>query len=186
MCPVMNLYQMQITGYQTFPCALITSLTPNWFHTLNELYHNTAMSSVDPDKRNHLNRSLSAVEDGLTKETNFPRSASANIHCNIWSKFCTNMALDPLLLSLSDQIPILNTFDVDYYIGTICKKFCNCIVKNSSRSVSQYLTAIKSKYPQLSRKVTLDIRLMLHSGPTPRKNHPPTGWNIYPSSFSTT
>ena len=122
------------------------------------------MSSIDPDKRNHLKRSLSNVEDGLTKGTPFSGSTSANILCNIWSKFCTNVALDPVLLSLRDQTPILNTFDVEYYTGsicTICKKFRTCIVEYSSHSVSQYLTAIRSKDPQLNRKDTLDIHLML-------------------------
>ena len=70
---------------------------------------------------------------------------SANTHWTIWSDFCVNVVLYPLLLLYKDPIPLLVTSLVDYRCGDISASRNNVhprMVEDALLSIGQALAAI--------------------------------------------
>ena len=101
---------------------------------------------------------MKSIAEGLSAS----RADPGNTHWTIWSALCTNVDIDPLLLSYKDRIPILATFAAKYFCRDISasgKNFCYRMVEDSACSIGQELAAIGAKDPRLNSEGVLDIQL---------------------------
>ena len=71
------------------------------------------MENVEPVQQERLLCSFRAETEATVEGLSASRSASTDTHWTIWSTFCANVALTPLLLSYRDHIPILSTFTAE-------------------------------------------------------------------------
>ena len=72
------------------------------------------MAHVDPIQQQRFLSSFCAVTEAIVEGLSASRAYSINNHWKIWSAFFANVALNPLLLSYKDPIPILDTFAAEY------------------------------------------------------------------------
>ena len=77
------------------------------------------MARVNPVQKRRFLRSSRAATEVIVKGLYDSRSASSNTHWTLWSAFCANVTLNPVLLLYKDPIPILATFSAKYHHGNI-------------------------------------------------------------------
>ena len=67
------------------------------------------MENVDPVQKECFLCSFRATIEAIPEGLSASRATSANTHWTIWSDFCDNMALHPLLMPYREPILILDT-----------------------------------------------------------------------------
>ena len=77
------------------------------------------MATVDTVYQTRFRDSFSALTEDIREGLSVGRATTSDGHCNKWAYFCARMALDPLLVTYKDPVPILNAFDRDYRTGNI-------------------------------------------------------------------
>ena len=82
------------------------------------------MTTVDPADCTCICNSFHTAEDDIVKSLSASRANSANGNWEKWAAFLRDMALEPLLVSYRDPVPILNTFSRKYRTGDITPSGC--------------------------------------------------------------
>ena len=106
--------------------------------------------------------SFPTVAQDITKGLSASRATAADGHWMTWSEFCQNVALDTLLISYMDPVPILNTFVRQYRTESLAPsghQIQSRTVEYAVRLVRQALTAMGDPDPCLTSKGELNIRL---------------------------
>ena len=134
------------------------------------------MENAEPTNVERFLRSFRAAADKVAEGLTASRSAAADTHWTIWNDFCVAVALDPLLISYADPVPILNTFAQEYRDGTISasgKKVRSRTVEDAIRSIGQALSAMGAPDPRLNAEGKLDIRLRFQYRAYTKEDPPP-------------
>ena len=77
------------------------------------------MATVEPAAKADFWDSFSATTEDIREGLAAGRAIAADGHWTTWALFCARVALDPLLTTYKDPIPILNAFVWDYHTGAI-------------------------------------------------------------------
>ena len=120
------------------------------------------MAHMKPIQQHIFLRSFRAAMEAIAEGLYTSRDTSTNNHWTIWSYFCANVVLKPLLLSYKYPIPFLSTFAAEYRSGNIGasgKNICSCTLEEAIRSIGQALAVMEAKDPRLNSEGGLDICL---------------------------
>lgn len=104
------------------------------------------------------------------------RSAAADGHWIVWNKFCTELAVDPLLTNIEDPVLLLQVFALRYRNGTIAPKG-NAVrsrtVEDALRSIGQTFAAMGADDPRLNKIGNIEFRLQRQLAGYKKKDPPP-------------
>ena len=120
------------------------------------------MAHVDHVRQQHFLCSFHTATEANAERFFTSRADSADNHWKIWSAFCANVALDPLLLSHKDLILILASFAAEYCQGDIStsgKNSSSRMVEDSVRFIGQAISAMGAKYSRLNSERLMYICL---------------------------
>ena len=134
------------------------------------------MADVATARRDDFIHSFRAAADDVAEGLTASRTASADTHWAQWHTFCVRVALDPLLVSYRDPVPILNTFAREYRTGRISASGAavrSRTVEDAVRSVGQTLAALGARDPRLTDGGDVDIRLRLQYRAYSKQDPPP-------------
>ena len=68
------------------------------------------MADVDTSARDRFCNTFRAATEDIAEGLSTGRACAADGHWKKWAKFCSRVALDPLLVGYKDPVPILNIF----------------------------------------------------------------------------
>ena len=114
------------------------------------------MGVVYPSKRARFCDSFRAAASNISERLSDSQAASANGYFTKWSDFCPDVALDSLLVSYQDPVPILDTFAGQYRIGDLSPRVLQvkpCTVEDNTWSIEQATSTMRSPEPLLPRQV---------------------------------
>ena len=77
------------------------------------------MATVDPVAQTRFWHSFRSAMEDISEGLSTGRATAADGHWTKWTYFCARVALDPLLISYLDPVPILTAFARDYRTGNI-------------------------------------------------------------------
>ena len=68
------------------------------------------MATVDPAKRTRFHNSFCNAAEEISEGLSTSKYAATDRHWEKWAALCKGVALNPLLVSYRDLVPILNAF----------------------------------------------------------------------------
>ena len=120
------------------------------------------MEALDPTSRTaalaDLDTARQCVNSGVCAGTD----RATALHWDRWRTFCVNMAIDPLLQTISDPVFLLQIFAVRYRSGEIAPsggKVRSRTVEASIRAIGQTIAGVGARDPRLNDSTTVDFRL---------------------------
>ena len=117
---------------------------------------------MDPTSRTAFLSDLQAAQHAVSFGVTASRASAADTHWRIWSDFCTELALDPLLQDVEDPVTLLQVYLHRYRTGVVAPRG-NAVRKRTAedalRSVGQTFTAMGAPDPRFTPQGQLDFRL---------------------------
>ena len=125
---------------------------------------------LDPAIRDSFYSDFSAAQEAVQAGVVPSRSAAAEGHWEIWTSYCDELQVDPLLNDLDDRnaLGILQVFAHRYWVGTISPSknvVRSRTVEDVLRSVGQTFEGLGSQDPRLTLagKLKLNLRRQLNA-----------------------
>ena len=135
------------------------------------------MATVDPASKTRFWNSFSSATEDIQERLSTGRATVADGHWTKWAYFCARVALDPLLVTYQDPVPILNTFSQDYRTGNIApdsRGVRSRTVEDAVRSIGQAIAMLGAKDPRMTSTGKIDGRLQLQFRFYSRQDPPPS------------
>ena len=120
------------------------------------------MADVDTAARYCFCNTFCAATEDIAKGLSTGRACAADGHWKKWAKFCSRLALDPLLIGYKDLVTILNIFARDYSTGDITPTSStvqSCTTEDAVRSIGQALASMGLVDPRYGKDGKIDIPL---------------------------
>ena len=120
------------------------------------------MTDVDTSTRVRFCNTFCAATEDIAEGLSTGRACAADGHWTKWSKFCSRVALDPILIGYKDSVPILNILYRDYRTGDITPTSSPVRSRTAEDAVwliGQALAALGLADPQYGKDRNIDIHL---------------------------
>lgn len=120
------------------------------------------MAALDASTRAAFLSDLRSAQHAVTFGVTPSRASAANTHWRVWTDFCTQLAIDPLLQDVPDPMALLQVFCHRYRTGAIAPNRHPVrarTAENALRSVGQTFAAMGTHDPRLTPGGNLDFRL---------------------------
>lgn len=117
---------------------------------------------MDPAARTAFLSDLNSAQHAVSFGVTASRSGAADTHWRIWTDFCTQLAVDPLLQGVDDLVILLQVFLHRYRDGTIAprgKPVRARTAEDALRSLGQTFTATGAADPRFTSQGDMDFRL---------------------------
>ena len=141
------------------------------------------MTTVDPFAQTRFWYSFRSVTEDIREGLSTGRATAADAHWTKWTYFCARVALDPLLVTYQDPVPILNAFARDNQTGNNApdsRGVRTRTVEDSVRSIGQAIAMLGAKDPRMTSTGKLDGGLQLQFRCYSRQDPPPSRVNPIP------
>jgi len=120
------------------------------------------LAPLDPATRASFLDDLRAAEHAVSFGVTAARSTAADTHWRLWSNFCSELAVDPLLQDVEDPVVLLQVYLHRYRTGTIAPRKHRVryrTAEDAVRSVGQTFAAMGSPDPRLTSQGKMDFRI---------------------------
>ena len=135
------------------------------------------MATVDPAVQTRFWNCFSTATKDIREGLSVGRATAADCHWTKWAYFCARVALDPLLVTYKDPVPILNNFARDYQTGNITPNIRGVqsrTVEDAVRSIGQAIAMMGAKDPHMAFTGKIDRRLQIQFRCYSRQDPPPS------------
>ena len=133
------------------------------------------MADVETAARVRFCNNFCAAMEDIAEGLSTGQACAADGHWKKWAKFCSWVALDPLLIGYKDPFPILNIFAQDYRTRDITPTISpvrSRTAEDDVRSIGQALAALGLADPWYGKDGKINIRLRFEAGPPPNQVKP--------------
>ena len=144
------------------------------------------MATVDPAAQTRFWNCFSTATKDIREGLSVGRATAADCHWTKWAYFCARVALDPLLVTYKDPVPILNNFARDYQTGNITPNIRGVqsrTVEDAVRSIGQAIAMMGAKDPHMAFTGKIDRRLQIQFRCYSRQDPPPSRVKPIPVQF---
>ena len=135
------------------------------------------MATVDPATKTCFWDSFSTLTEDIQEGLSVGRATAADVHWTKWAYFWARVALDPLLVTYKDPVPIFNTFAWYYQTGNIApnsRVVQSRTVEDAVQLIGQVIGMLGSKYPWMTSTGNIYGRLQLQFCCYSRQDPPPS------------
>ena len=117
------------------------------------------MATVDPAAQTRFWNSFSTATEDIREGLSVGQATAADGHWTKWAYFCARAALDPLLVTYNDPLPILNAFSRKYRTGNIVLNSCavqSRTVEDAIWWIGQAIAMLGAKDPRMTSTRNID------------------------------
>ncbi len=120
------------------------------------------LASLPRDISNEFHCDYELAQKAVQAGVSSGRSRSADTHWEIWTNFCSSLAIDPLLENIADPISLLQVFAHRYRTGALAprqKQVHSRTVEDALHSVGQAFSGMGAPDPWLTAQGKIDFRI---------------------------
>lgn len=134
------------------------------------------MANLDTATRDAFLADFRAANHAVSFGVTASRAAAANTHWSLWTDFCSQLAVDPLLQDVEDPVVLLQVYLHRYRTGVIAPRGRPVRARTAEdalRSVGQTFSAMGAQDPRQTSQGHMDFRLTRQISYYKKQDPPP-------------